>query len=83
MFKRKKGRYSEKKVNKERKVISYEDVPLDDYEQDFLDSLSPDDLVRLPGYDQQKTMYEGTEYTHKVNGRHASVDPTDYCIANE
>ena len=56
---------------------------LDDYEQDFLDSLSPDDLVRLPGYDHQKTMYEGTEYTHKVNGRHASVDPTDYCIANE
>ena len=49
----------------------------------FLDSLSPDDLVRLPGYDHQKTMYEGTEYTHKVNGRHASVDPTDYCIANE
>lgn len=30
-----------------------------------------------------RTMYEGTEYTHKVNGRHASVDPTDYCIANE
>ena len=56
---------------------------LDDYEQDFLDSLSPDDLVRLPGYDHQKTMYEGTEYTHKVNGRHASADPTDYCIANE
>ena len=40
MFKRKKGRYSEKKVNKDRKVISYEDVPLEDYEQEKTD-LSP------------------------------------------
>ena len=40
MFKRKKGRYSEKKVNKDRKVISYEDVPLEDYEQEKTE-LSP------------------------------------------
>ncbi len=40
MFKKRKGRYSEKKVNKDRKVISYEDVPLDDYEQEKTD-LSP------------------------------------------
>ncbi len=40
MFKRKKGRYSEKKINKDRKVISYEDVPLEDYEQEKTD-LSP------------------------------------------
>ena len=32
MFKKIKGRYAERKVNHERTVISYEDVPLDDYE---------------------------------------------------
>ena len=32
MFNKIKGRYAERKVNKERTVISYEDVPLDDYE---------------------------------------------------
>lgn len=40
MFKKRKGRYSEKKINKERKVISYEDMPLEDYEQEKTD-LSP------------------------------------------
>ena len=37
LFNRKKGRYTETKPNKERKVISYEDVPLDDYEQERTD----------------------------------------------
>ena len=46
MFKRKKGRYSEKKVNKERKVISYEDVPLDDYEQEKTD-ISPSAVKKI------------------------------------
>ena len=32
MFKKIKGRYAERKLNRERTVISYEDVPLDDYE---------------------------------------------------
>ena len=40
MFKNKKGRYSEKKINRDRKVISYEDMPLEDYEQEKTD-LSP------------------------------------------
>ncbi len=34
MFDKLKGRYSERKKNKERTVISYEDMPLDDYEQE-------------------------------------------------
>ena len=37
LFNRKKGRYTETKPNKERTVISYEDVPLDDYEQERTD----------------------------------------------
>lgn len=46
MFKRKKGRYSEKKANKDRKVISYEDMPLDDYEQEKTD-ISPDAVKKI------------------------------------
>ncbi len=34
MFKKIKGHYAERMANKERTVISYEDVPLDDYEQE-------------------------------------------------
>lgn len=34
MFYKIKGRYSERKINKERTVISYEDMPLEDYEQE-------------------------------------------------
>ena len=34
MFNKLKGRYAERKTNKERTVISYEDMPLDDYEQE-------------------------------------------------
>ena len=34
MFNKIKGRYAERKANKERKVISYEDMPLEDYEQE-------------------------------------------------
>ena len=34
MFKKLKGRYAERKENKDRSVISYEDIPLDDYEQE-------------------------------------------------
>ena len=34
MFKKIKGRYAERKTNTERTVISYEDMPLDDYEQE-------------------------------------------------
>lgn len=34
MFNKIKGRYSERKINKERTVISYEDMPLEDYEQE-------------------------------------------------
>ena len=37
LFNRKKGRDTETKPNKERTVISYEDVPLDDYEQERTD----------------------------------------------
>ena len=37
MFKKIKGRYAERKVNNERTVISYEDVPLDDYEPEKTD----------------------------------------------
>lgn len=34
MFNKIKGRYSERRINKERTVISYEDMPLEDYEQE-------------------------------------------------
>ena len=34
MFNKRNGRYAEKKPNKERTVISYEDMPLEDYEQE-------------------------------------------------
>lgn len=34
MFNKLKGRYAERKKNNERTVISYEDMPLDDYEQE-------------------------------------------------
>ena len=34
MFNKRKGRYAETKPNKERTVISYEDMPLEDYEQE-------------------------------------------------
>ena len=46
MFNRKKGRYTETKPNKERKVISYEDVPLDDYEQERTD-ISPKTVKKI------------------------------------
>ena len=52
---------------------------LDDYEEGFLNSLTPEDRVTLPGYNGKKTMYEGTEYTmmQKPFGEHASQEPTD------
>nr|WP_316618144.1 hypothetical protein [uncultured Ruminococcus sp.] len=34
MFNKRNGRYAETKPNKERTVISYEDMPLEDYEQE-------------------------------------------------
>ena len=37
MFNKLKGRYAEKKAKKERAVISYEDMPLDDYEPERTD----------------------------------------------
>ena len=40
MFKKFKGHYAERKSS-ERDVISYEDMPLDDYEQEKTD-ISPD-----------------------------------------
>ena len=46
MFHKKKGRYIEKKPNKERTVISYEDMPLDDYEQEKTD-LSPKTIKKI------------------------------------
>ncbi len=46
MFNRKKGRFTESKPNKERKVISYEDMPLDDYEQERTD-MSPEAVKKI------------------------------------
>lgn len=46
MFKKIKGRYSERKTNKERTVISYEDMPLDDYEQERTE-ISPDIIKKV------------------------------------
>lgn len=46
MFNRKKGRYAEKKPNKERTVISYEDMPLDDYEQEKTE-ISPQAVKKI------------------------------------
>ena len=46
MFHKKKGRYIEKKPNKERTVIGYEDMPLDDYEQEKTD-LSPKTIKKI------------------------------------
>ena len=36
---------------------------LDDYEADFLKSLTPEDRVRLPEFALYKSKYEGNEYT--------------------
>ncbi len=36
---------------------------LDDYESDFLKSLTPEDRVRLPEFALYKSKYEGNEYT--------------------
>ena len=36
---------------------------LDDYETDFLKSLTPEDRVRLPEFALYKSKYEGNEYT--------------------
>ena len=57
---------------------------LDDYEEGFLNSLTPEDRVTLPGYNGKKTMYEGTEYTmmQKPFGEHASQEPTEYLVPN-
>ncbi len=46
MFNKLKGRYAEKKAKKERAVISYEDMPLDDYEPERTD-LSPKIVKRI------------------------------------
>ncbi len=46
MFKKRKGRYSEKKVNKDREVISYEDMPLEDYEQEKTE-ISPSAVKKI------------------------------------
>lgn len=47
MFKKAKARYSEKKYKKsERDVISYEDIPLDDYEQEKTE-ISPEAIKRI------------------------------------
>lgn len=45
MFKKFKGRYAERKTS-ERDVISYEDMPLDDYEQEKTD-ISPDAVKKI------------------------------------
>ncbi|MBR1483214.1 MAG: hypothetical protein IJ598_09655 [Ruminococcus sp.] len=46
MFKKRKGRYAETKPNKERTVISYEDMPLEDYEQERT-NISPKALKKI------------------------------------
>ena len=45
MFKKFKGHYAERKSS-ERDVISYEDMPLDDYEQEKTD-ISPDSVKKI------------------------------------
>ena len=45
MFKNFKGHYAERK-NSERDVISYEDMPLDDYEQEKTD-ISPEAVKKI------------------------------------
>ncbi|MGN1433284.1 MAG: DUF5711 family protein [Ruminococcus sp.] len=45
MFKKFKGRYAERKTS-DRDVISYEDMPLDDYEQEKTD-ISPDSVKKI------------------------------------
>ena len=46
-------------------TLSDGDYPtaLDDYETDFLKSLTPEDRVRLPEFALYKSKYEGNEYT--------------------
>lgn len=46
MFNKKKGRFIETKPNTDRKVISYEDVPLDDYEQEKTE-ISPEAVKKI------------------------------------
>lgn len=46
MFNKLKGRYAERKTNKERTVISYEDMPLDDYEQEKTE-ISPQAVKKI------------------------------------
>lgn len=46
MFKRFKGHYSQQKKKSERDVISYEDMPLDDYEQEKTD-ISPEAVKKI------------------------------------
>lgn len=46
MLKRKKGRYAETKPNKDRTVISYEDIPLEDYEQEKTE-ISPEAVKKI------------------------------------
>ena len=45
-FKKKKARYSDRKHKIDRKVISYEDMPLDDYEQERTD-ISPEAIKKI------------------------------------
>jgi amidophosphoribosyltransferase len=44
---------------------------LDDYEDDFLRSLTPEDRVRLPEFALYKSNYAGNEYAHCPVGEHA------------
>ena len=43
---------------------------LDDYEADFLKSLTPEDRVRLPEFALYKSKYEGNEYTTSSQEEH-------------
>lgn len=52
---------------------------LDDYEKDFLASLSEDDRVHLPGYERCATQYAGTEYIHR-HPEHGSAQPDAYGV---
>lgn len=46
MFNKSKGRYAESKKNSERDVMSYEDMPLDDYEQEKTE-ISPEAVKKI------------------------------------
>lgn len=46
MFNKSKGRYAERKKNSERDVMSYEDMPLDDYEQEKTE-ISPEAVKKI------------------------------------